>query len=143
SFHRKFALCPHQAQSRNRSQVTGGVDVKTSRFSGLGNQDPADRRTDEARSVENRGVERDRVAQVTFVLQQLDHERLARRNVESVDRSQNQAQSQKVPDLNEMTCGQKRQNQSLKQKQDLRPKDNLAAVHPVQQHTGKGRDEKR
>ena len=83
---------------RRSPRCSSGVDQKAPAFADA--PPPADprRRTDNPRGVEHRRVQRDRVHQV-LAADQLDEERLTRRDVEGVDDPQAGSQREDLPDL--------------------------------------------
>ena len=88
----------HHCQADDHGDVAYGVGGKAPAFAHLCHQNSGDRRADDARSIEHRGIQRDGVHQVLFA-DHVDEERLTSGNIESVHHSEQSCEHEDVPNL--------------------------------------------
>jgi hypothetical protein len=97
---------------------------------------PANAGTDDARAVDEKGIEGDRIRQVSAVLDQMHVQRLANRDVERADDAKPKRQCNQVPHLDPTERGQQRQDDRLREHQRLREIERAAAPYAIGEHTG-------
>jgi hypothetical protein len=97
--------------------------------------------TEHARGVERGGVERDRVRQV-LLPHHLDQERLARGQVERVDRAEQEGEHQHHPRRHDPGADDRRERGGLEQHERLGGQDQPALVDAVHDHARREREER-
>jgi hypothetical protein len=88
----------HEQQRANHGYIADCIQQEAPAFADGCDYDPGHSRTDDPRSVQHRGVERDGVHDVS-VVNHLDQKRLAGRYVERVGDSQQRCQQKDMPGL--------------------------------------------
>ena len=107
-----------------------------------GEQDPGDRRTDQAAELEDRGVHADRVPQVARAHELVDED-LAGRLVQHGDQAQDQGDHVDVPDLDPLAERQHGEDRRQHRGHGLAQHEDLPLREAVRHHAGPRAEEQR
>jgi len=130
----------HRQDARDHGQVADGVDGKAGPLAPQSDHHARDRRTHDARAVEDARVERDCVAEV-FLADHPHEQRLPPRHVEGVDHAHDDRQRENVLDGDTTAEGQHGEQRRLGQRDALRDDDDASSVEAVGRHAAEKSEE--
>ncbi len=124
-------------------QVTDTVDEKAPAFVGRRDHHAGNRRPEQARDVDHRRVQRDRVAEIGLVLDQRDEECLPARHVERVDDALQHTEPDNRSDGDVAGQRQPGQSERLQHRHDLRGDQQPATVPAIDEDAGERTEHER
>ena len=121
----------HDEQRRDHREIADAVDEEAPALADRGDHQTGDRRTDQARAVVHRRVDRDGVAEIIAIVHHLHEKRLPAGHVERVDQPLQRAERDDFPERDQMREGQRRERERLDRASRLRPHQQLPAIEAL------------
>ncbi len=141
--HRRRGRHVEPGQRGDEGEICRGIDGESQCDTAIVDDHAGRRRSDEARAVEDQGIDRDRGGQ-HGALDEVGDEREPRRLIHGIDRAQGQCQDEEQPDGDDAGIGEDGEQRRLRHGEDLREPDQPHAIGAVGQHAGdRAQDQRR